>query len=656
MGKLLWEASRSKKCRSLMRIFINYVNAREGLAIKSYDQLHAWSVAEPLFFWNDVWDYFGIIGDKPFNSAFKSRLYFRDSVWFPGARINYAENMLKHMYGEDEGIVFRGENRVRRALSRDEVRHGVAKMARALQAAGVEKGMVVAGYMPNLPETVIAMLASAAIGAIWCSCATDIGPGAAVDRIGQTQPTVLITADGYYYKGKTFDVLPNAKAVVDAVPSIRKVVVVHYAGSGLEGADADDRWTKWEAMTEGYDGEHFHFERFPYEQPLVIMFSSGTTGKPKCMVQSAMGLLLNQLKELGLHSDMTLADSLLYITTCSWMMWNWQASAVGLGARLVLFDGNPSYPDHSTIWRVIEEEKVTIFGLSASYIHGLRRDGFVPKDVVDLTSLREISQTGSALSEQGFYYIYDKIKQDLFFNSIAGGTDINGCFAIANPLKPVYSGELQGPGLGMDVDCFDENGHPVRDKEGELVCKIPAPSMPLYFWNDEGGKRYHDAYFAMFPGIWRHGDYVTISSETGGVTFNGRSDSVLKPSGVRIGTSEIYNIVENLEEVSESLAIGQDCEGDQRVLLFVQCKEGRALDDELRRRIRTELRTKASPRHVPAVMLQVTDIPHTHNGKKVESAVTNIVNGRDVTNRDALANPESLDEYVRIKAELQCCP
>ena len=652
MGKLLWEASRGKKCRCVMRKFINYVNAREGQSIRSYDQLHAWSVSEPLFFWNDVWDYFGIIGSKPFNCSFKSRLYFKDSVWFPGAKINYAENMLKHMYGEDEGIVFRGEDKVRRSLSRDEVRHQVVKMAKALLDAGVEKGMVIAGYLPNLPETVIAMLASAAIGAIWCSCATDIGPGAAIDRIGQTEPVVLVTTDGYYYKGKTFPVLPNAKVIADAIPSIKKVIVVHYAGSRLDGFDADDRWTTWEEMTAPFKGEVYHFPRFPYEQPLVIMFSSGTTGKPKCMVQSAMGLLLNQLKELGLHSDMALSDSLLYITTCSWMMWNWQAASIGLGVRLVLFDGNPSYPDHSTIWKIIEEEKVTIFGLSASYIHGLIRDGFVPKDVADLTHLREVSQTGSALSEQGFNFIYEKIKQDLFFNSIAGGTDINGCFAIANPLKPVYSGELQGPGLGMDIDCFDEKGNSIRDREGELVCKIPAPSMPLYFWNDEGGKRYHNAYFSVFPGIWMHGDYVTISSATGGVTFNGRSDSVLKPSGVRIGTVEIYNIVENLEEVKESLAIGQDLDEDQRVILFVQCKDGYALDDALRQKIKTDLRTKASPRHVPAVMIQVNDIPHTHNGKKVESAVTNIMNGRDVTNRDALANPGSLEEYIRIKAAL----
>ena len=650
MGTLLWEASRGKKCRCVMRKFINYVNAREGQAIKSYDQLHAWSVAEPLFFWNDVWDYFGIIGEKPVNCAFKSRLYFKNSVWFPGAKINYAENMLKHMYGEDEGIVFRGENLLRRSMSRDEVRHEVVKMAKALKAAGVEKGMVVAGYLPNLPETVIAMLASAAIGAIWCSCATDIGSGAAIDRIGQTSPVVMVTTDGYYYKGKTFDVLPNARAIADGIPSIKKVIVVHYAGNGIEGGDFDQRWITWEKMVEGFEGEVFRFERFPYEQPLVIMFSSGTTGKPKCMVQSAMGLLLNQLKELGLHSDMAIHDSLLYITTCSWMMWNWQAAAIGLAVRLVLFDGNPSWPDHSTIWKIIEEEKVTIFGLSANYIHGLSRDGFVPKDVADLSYLREISQTGSALSEQGFHYIYNQIKQDLFFNSIAGGTDINGCFAIANPLKPVYSGELQGPGLGMDVDCFDENGNSIRDREGELVCKIPAPSMPLYFWNDEGGKRYHNAYFAVFPGIWMHGDYVTISSKTGGVTFNGRSDSVLKPSGVRIGTAEIYNIVEAMEEVRECLAIGQDYDGDQRVLLFVQCKEGYRLDDALEKKIRTTLRSKASPRHVPALLYQVSDIPRTHNGKKVESAVTNIMNRRDVTNRDSLGNPDSLEEYRQILA------
>ncbi|MGB9847277.1 MAG: acetoacetate--CoA ligase, partial [Desulfotomaculales bacterium] len=387
--------------------------------------------------------------------------------------------------------------------------------------------------------------------------------------------------------------------------------------------------------------------------PVYIMFSSGTTGKPKCMVQGAGGVLINHLKELILHTDLKREDTIFYITTCSWMMWNWLLSSLAVGATVVLYDGNPNHPDPYAMWRLAEEERITVFGLSASYINFLRSQGVSPGKKCDLSSLKEISQTGSPLSAEGFAYVYREIKEDLHFNSISGGTDINGCFAAGNPVSPVYAGELQGPALAMKIKAYDENGRPVYDRQGELVCEAPAPSMPLYFWNDPGGEKYKNAYFTHFPGVWRHGDYIVIHSDTGGITFYGRSDAVLKPSGVRIGTAEIYNQVEKMEEIADSLAIGQNWEGDQRVILFVKLNPGYALTEELQNKIRKTLRENASPRHVPALIVEVPDIPYTLNMKKVESAVTNIVNGRPVTNRDALANPEALDYYERILPALK---
>ena len=383
------------------------------------------------------------------------------------------------------------------------------------------------------------------------------------------------------------------------------------------------------------------------------MFSSGTTGKPKCMVQGAGGILINHLKELILHTDLKREDRILYITTCSWMMWNWLISSLGVGATVVLFDGNPSYPDDGAIWKLLQDEKVTVFGTSASYINYLKGQGFRPGKNFDLASLREISQTGSPLSAEGFEYVYQEVKQDLHFNSISGGTDINGCFAAGSPTVPVYAGELQGPGLAMKVKAYDEKGRPVYGQQGELVCEAAAPPMPLYFWNDPSGEKYRSAYFEVYPGVWRHGDYIVMHQDTGGMTFYGRSDSVLKPSGVRIGTAEIYNVVDRLGEVADSLVIGQNYKGDQRVLLFVQLRPGYELTEELRNKIRKNLREQASPRHIPAVIMAVPDIPYTLNMKKVESAVTNIVNGRPVLNRDALKNPECLDYYEKVLPELQ---
>ncbi len=646
----LWTPPKTLMEQSNMLSFLRFAEKRAGLRFASYDELYRYSVTELGAFWAAVWDYLEIKARRRFDAPVDDISRFPGARFFVGAKLNYAENLLKYAHKKGPALVFRGEDQTRRALSHAELYDQVVRLAAAFTRDGVGEGDFVAGYLPNVPETVIALLAASAVGAVFCSCATDIGPMAAIDRLGQVSPKVLVTADGYFYKGKRFDTKRNVAELARGIPSLKRVVLAHYAGDdSAEGVPLGVRWDEFLAPQAPRD---FVFAQLPAEQPLVVMFSSGTTGKPKCMVQSAAGLLLNQLKELRIQSEIDETSTLLYITSCSWMMWNWQVAALGTGATVVLYDGNPAYPDAGAIWRVLEEEKVTAFGVSASYIHALMAQGFVPKDAADLSALRCILQTGSALSDEGFAYVYDKIKADLHLSSIAGGTDINGCFAIGNVLCPVYAGELQKPGLGMRIECFNEAGVPVRDTQGELVCLSPVPSMPLYFWNDPAGARYHAAYFDVYPGVWRHGDYVLFHSDTGGVTFYGRSDSVLKPSGVRIGTVEIYNQVAKVPEVAESLAIGQNYHDDQRILLFVRMRPGVQLDARIEADIRRILRTEASPRHVPARIFEAPDLPRTLNGKKVESAVTNIVNGRAVTNRDALENSECLAYFEALLPEL----
>ena len=652
MRELLWTPSKEVQKASNMYAFMELVNREKGRNYRNYRELYRFSVDEPEAFWDILFRYLDIVHSVGYERTVDDIHRFPGAKWFPGCRLNYAENLLRHEANDEACLIFRGEDKVRRVLTWKDVKEQTFRLATALRELGVGAGDAVSAYLPNLPETIIAMLATAAVGGVWCSCATDIGPGAAFDRLGQVSPKVLFTTDGYYYKGKEFDTLPNAAQVAARMEGLKKVVVVHYAGKPEDIATVPNAVLYEDFLAKAVP-EPFVYEQREFNDPTVVMFSSGTTGKPKCMVQSVGGLLINQLKELVLHHDMKPSDRMLYITTCSWMMWNWQAAALGAGSSIVLYDGNPSYPDLDAIWKVLEEEGVTVFGLSASYIHALMAAGFNPREHADLRKLRMISQTGSALSEEGFRFVYREIKQDLHFNSIAGGTDINGCFCIGNLLSPVYVGELQAPGLGMKIECYDENGKPVRDTQGELVCEIPEPSMPIWFANDPDGERYMNAYFRVYPGIWHHGDYVQFNSETGGVTYFGRSDSVLKPSGVRIGTAEIYNIVEKLPEVQDSLAIGQMYHDDQRILLFVQLAHGAELTEELKKRIKKDLRTKASPRHVPALIYAVPDLPKTFNGKKVESAVTNLVNGRRITNREALGNPESLDYFEALLPELK---
>ena len=526
----------------------------------------------------------------------------------------------------------------------------VGRLAASLREIGVQPGDRVVAYMPNLLETAVAMLAATSIGAVWASCATDIGAAAASERLGQVEPVVLITADGYFYKGRTFDTIPAAAALARSIPSLKRVVVVPYVRA-RPALDLIPNAVSWQDFLAPAPVEPV-FEQLPFDHPLLIMFSSGTTGKPKCMVQGAGGVLLNHLKELILHTDVRPADKICYITSCSWMMWNWLLSSLSTGASVLLYDGSPTYPDAGTMWRLIDQEQATIFGCSASYLQFLRKEGYSPRTHHDLSSLREISQTGSPLSAEGFEFVYREVKSDLHLNSISGGTDINGCFAAGSPTLPVYAGELQAPALGMKVRAYDQQGLSVTGLEGELVCEAPSPSMPLYFWNDADGAKYHAAYFETFPGVWRHGDFVLVHPDTGGITFYGRSDAVLKPSGVRIGTAEIYAQMEKLDEVADSLAVGQDWKDDQRVVLFIKLAAGASLTPELQDRIRAVLRENASPRHVPALILEAPEIPYTLNMKKVESAVANILNGRPVTNQDALANPAALDHFRTIAQQL----
>jgi acetoacetyl-CoA synthetase len=650
-SKLLWTPSEEMKKAANMTRFIEFVNNKHGKNFGTYDELYDWSIENIPDFWATFWEFVPVKASRKYDKVVDDLKKFPGTKWFVGAKLNFAENLLRYR-DDNVAFIFRGETQKSARMTYAELYYTVARVAKALRDIGVQPGDRVAAYMPNLMETAIAMLAATSIGAVWASCATDLGAQATLDRLTQIEPKVLFTVDGYYYKARTFDSLANVAEIAKGMPSLQKVVVVRFTGedsgiSHIPNAVYYDDFIAKEKQLE------IDFEQVDFNHPAVIMFSSGTTGKPKCLVQSGGGLLINHLKELILHSDLKREDIHFYITTCSWMMWNWLISSLGVGAKIILYDGNVAYPDIGAMWQMTQEEKITHFGTSASYINLLRSEGVNPGRDYDLSSLRCILQTGSVLSAEGFEYVYEAIKKDLHFNSIAGGTDINGCFAVGSPIQSVYAGELQGWGLAMKCKCYDETGKAVVDSLGELVCEAPEPSMPLYFWNDPDGQKYHDAYFNVYPGVWRHGDYVMKNSDTQGVTFFGRSDAVLKPSGVRIGTAEIYNQVDTVPEIADSLAIGQDWQGDQRVLLFVKMSPGAELTDDLQKKVRTMLRDKASPRHVPARIIAVPDIPYTLNMKKVESSVTNIIHGRPVTNRDALANPESLDYYESILSDLQ---
>jgi len=605
-----------------------------------YEALYQWSIDDSAAFWEALCKFCDIHFVKPPQTVLKRPADIMDAGWFDGSQLNYAEHLLRHEGGR-EALVFSGENGERRALSFDELREAVAAVAAGLKNAGVVKGDRVGGYLPNCPEAIIAMLATTSIGAIWSSCSPDFGVTGVVDRFGQIEPKVLFTAEAYFYNGKRFDCLGTVAQIVSAIPAIERTVVVPFAGgdvdvSGVGNAETLESFSEPDAR--------LVFEPVAFDHPLFIMYSSGTTGVPKCIVHGHGGTLLQILKEHVLHCDTGPGDRLFYFTTCGWMMWNWLVTGLATGATLLLFDGSPFYSDGRVLWQMAEREKLTVFGTSAKYISALQKAGVRPRDEFELQDLRAVLSTGSPLAPESFDFVYDAIGSDLQLSSIAGGTDIISCFVLGNPTLPVRRGEIQCRGLGMAVAFFDDDGNALLEERGELVCTRPFPSAPVGFWNDPGNERYRSAYFEKYPGIWAHGDFAELR-RTGGVVIHGRSDAVLNPGGVRIGTAEIYRQVEKLDEVVESIAVGQDWDDDVRVVLFVILRPGVELDDALRDRIRRVIRENTTPRHVPAKIVAVPEIPRTKSGKIVEIAVRSVVHGEEVKNTEALANPEALEHF-----------
>ena len=649
MDNLLWEPSSEQIQNSNMKRFMQYVNQRHGTAFASYDDLYQWSVDAIPDFWSAIWDYMDIRASRTSDQVIDDASKMPGARWFEGARLNFAENLLR--YRDDQvALIFKGEDRPVERMTYAELYRAVSRVAQALKDRGVTVGDRVVGFMPNMPEAIIAMLAATSLGATWSSCSPDFGIKGVLDRFGQIKPKVLFTANGYAFKGKNIDSLGRIADILAQLPSIEQVVVVPYTEKQPD-ISAVPKAVCWNDFIAGTDGGDIVFEQLPFDHPLYIMYSSGTTGLPKCMVQSAGGILLHQMKELVLHTNLTRDDTIFYFTTCGWMMWNWLTCALSTGATLVLFDGNPFHPHPGALWELSEEEGITIFGASAGYIAALQATDVKPGETYNLERLRAVLSTGSPLSIEGFEFVYDHIKKDLQLASISGGTDLNGCFALGNPMAPVYSGELQCRGLGMKVEAFDENGESVVGRQGELVCTAPFPSMPIYFWNDPDMQKYHDAYFDMYPGIWRHGDYITIT-ERGGVVMYGRSDATLNPGGVRIGTAEIYRQMDQIAEIEDCVVVGQNWKNDVRVVLFVQMAPGQVLTDDLQNKVRATIRANASPRHVPAKIIAIPDVPYTLNMKKVELAVRKVIHGEPVTNKDALRNPEALDHYADL-AELR---
>ncbi len=638
----LWTPTAEAVERAALTAFARAAEARTGRRFPDFRALHAWSVEDRAAFWELLWDFCGVVGTRGARTLVDGDR-MPGAAFFPDARLNFAENLLTRT-GDGDAIVFRGEDKVERRLSWDGLSALVSRLQQLFRDAGVKPGDRIAAMLPNLPETVAAMLAAASLGAIWSSCSPDFGERGVLDRFGQIEPVLFLAPDGYWYNGKRIDVRDKVAAVAAALPTVRRTLIVDYLGEAAAVASAVPGAEALAAALEPYAARQPTFERFPFSHPLYILFSSGTTGVPKCIVHSAGGTLLQHLKEHRLHAGLTAGDRFFYFTTCGWMMWNWLASGLASGATLLLYDGSPFYPDGNVLFDFAAAERMTFFGTSAKFIDALRKSGLRPRETHDLSTLRTVSSTGSPLSPEGFAFVYEAISPSVHLASISGGTDIMGCFVLGIPTQPVYIGEIQGPGLGMAVDVWDDEGRPLAGDKGELVCTRAFPSMPLGFWNDPAGEKYHAAYFERFDGVWCHGDFAEWTPHGGMVIF-GRSDATLNPGGVRIGTAEIYNQVEQLPEIAEAICIGQDWDGDVRVVLFVRLAPGVALDAALVDRIKGRIREGASPRHVPARIVAVADIPRTKSGKITELAVREVVHGRPVKNREALANPEALDLY-----------
>lgn len=652
MQDILWSPSPARMADSNLRRFIDCIAARRDLPASDYAALHRWSLERPDAFWFEVAHFADVKADWASAPVLENGRSMPGARWFPGAKLNYAENLL-HYRDDHPALIAYDERGQRRVLSYRQLCAEVARVAAGLKEIGIQPGDRVVGFLPNIPEAVVAMLAAASLGAIWSSCSPDFGIAGVLDRFGQIAPKAIFTADGYHYAGKTIDSITPIADILKSLPSVTTTIVIARIVDKprLEPLEsAQRRALRFEQM--GSSQAKLQFERLPFDHPLFVMYSSGTTGKPKCIVHGAGGTLLQHLKEHQLHVDLKRDDRLFYYTTCGWMMWNWLVSGLASGAALVLYDGSPTHPDVGALWRIAETEHISIFGTSPKYLATLEKMAYHPRDQHSLPALRTLLSTGSPLSPEGFDFVYRHIKTDLQLASISGGTDLISCFALGQPFAPVRRGELQCAGLGMAVDVVNEKGESLTPGEkGELVCRQPFPSMPIGFWNDPEQARYRASYFERFPGLWHHGDYAT-RTESGGFLIFGRSDAVLNPGGIRIGTAEIYRQVEQLPEVLESLCIGQDWQDDVRIVLFVKLRDGIEFDEALRQKIRDQIRRNTTPRHVPAKILAVADIPRTISGKIVELAVRNVVHGLAVTNTEALANPAAL-ELFRDLTELQ---
>jgi acetoacetyl-CoA synthetase len=650
MTQLLWQPTTAQIESTNLHQYLKYVRKIYGTKSRGYADLYRWSIYHPEDFWQSIWGYTGVIGDQG-RTAFAPHERFYKSRFFPDAQLNYAENLLERPEDHDISIIFWNETKERHVITRRELKRAVAAVAAGLREAGVGVGDRVVGFMPNVPETIIAMLATASLGAVWASCSPDFGVEGVLDRFGQLSPKVLIATTGYLYSGKSIDTVAKVEEIIAGLPTLKQIISVSYINSRSI-PQTDVKHALWHEYVNRYRGAELTYVRVPFNSPLFVMFSSGTTGKPKCIVHGVGGTLLQHLKEHQLHADIKPNDRVFYFTTCGWMMWNWLVSALASRATLMLYDGSPLAPNPTILLDYAEEEGISFFGVSAKYIDGLHKMELRPIKTHRLDKLRIIGSTGSPLVPESFEYIYHSIKKDVCVSSLSGGTDILSCFALGNPMGPVRCGELQALGLGMRVEVYDDKGKPLpAGEKGDLVCTAPFPCMPLGFWDDKDDVRFREAYFERFPNVWHHGDFVERTSH-GGLIIYGRSDAVLNPGGVRIGTAEIYRQVEQIPEVQESIAVGQDWDHDVRVILFVKLKPGHTLDNTLIERIRQQIRSHTSPRHVPAKVIQVVDIPRTKSGKIVELAVRDVIHGRKIKNIQALANPEALEFFKNI-TELQ---
>ena len=639
----MWQPTEEQINNSQMMDYMQLVNQKFGLSLKKYSQLYDWSIEKAEDFWGSFWEYSQIIHHSPYSQVVDDLGKMPGAKWFDGATLNFAENLLHHRDNKI-AILFQGENGTQSSLTYKKLHDQVSSLAHSMRGMGIVKNDRVVGFMPNIPETIIAMLATASIGAIWSSCSPDFGIKGVLDRFQKIEPKLIFTADCYLYNGKTIDCLSKLKNILTDLSSIKKTIIVPFA------SDSNTNIIKNSMLWNDFlhkDSGDIIFEQLPFDHPLYIMYSSGTTGLPKSIVHSAGGTLIQHLKELKLHTDITHNDKIFYFTTCGWMMWNWLISSLAVGATIVLYDGSPFYPDGTALLKMADEVEITVFGTSAKYISSLESAGIKPKQISSFPKLRTILSTGSPLVEENFDFVYGEWKKNVQLASISGGTDIISCFVLGNPILPVHRGELQCRGLGMKVESFDENGNTINNEKGELVCTQAFPSMPIYFWNDSNGEKYHSAYFDTYPGIWHHGDFIEIN-DFGGVKIYGRSDTTLNPGGVRIGTAEIYQTVDRFHEVEDSLVIGHPWENDERIILFLKMKDQITLTNNLIMKVKKSIRESCSPRHVPAKIIAVADIPYTINGKKVELAVKQVIQNIEVKNKDSLVNPNSLKFYKKM--------